>query len=62
MADAKLMPSTARNCSSSTGGLRENSLASDAAAPWRGYSLTSFSTSSSGAVASPRQRRESAAA
>src|SRR6266404_5924632 len=40
----KLMPSTARNCSSSTGGLRENSFASVAEAPWRGYSFTSFST------------------
>src|SRR3981189_3320124 len=40
----KLMPSTARNCSSSTGGLRENSFANVAVAPWRGYSFTSFST------------------
>ena len=44
----KLMPSTARNSSGSTGGLRENSFASVAVAPWRGYSLTSFSTRSSG--------------
>ena len=44
----KLMPSTARNFSSSTGGLRENSFDSVAVAPWRGYSLTSFSTSSRG--------------
>ena len=44
----KLMPSTARNCSASTGGLRENSLPSTAVAPWRGYSFTSFSIISSG--------------
>ena len=44
----KLMPSTARKSSASTGGLRENSLPSTAVAPWRGYSFTSFSTSSSG--------------
>src|SRR6266581_3959850 len=40
----KLMPSTARNCSGSTGGLRENNFVSVAVAPWRGYSFTSFST------------------
>ena len=44
----KLMPSTARKISCSTGGFRENSFPSTAVAPWRGYSLTSFSTSSSG--------------
>ena len=48
----KLMPSTARNSSASTGGLRENSFPSTAVAPWRGYSLTSFSTRSSGFAAS----------
>ncbi len=47
----KLMPSTARNCSGSTGGLRENSFASVAVAPWRGYSFTSFSTRRSGFAA-----------
>ena len=56
----KLMPSTARNCSGSTGGLRENSFASVAVAPWRGYSLTSFSTRSSGfarlRASDPRER------
>jgi hypothetical protein len=49
----KLMPSTARNCSSSIGGLREKIFDSVAVAPWRGYSLTSFSTSSSGFSLSP---------
>src|SRR5258707_319515 len=44
----KLMPSTARNCSVSTGGLRPNSFVSTAVAPWRGYSLTSLSTSRRG--------------
>ena len=51
----KLMPSTARNISCSTGGLRPNNLPSEAVAPWRGYSFTSFSTRSSGFV--PRHRR-----
>src|SRR6478736_2237655 len=54
----KLMPSTARKISASTGGLRENSLPSTAVAPWRGYSLTSFSTRRSGVVdLSPRAGR-----
>src|ERR1700704_978670 len=44
----KLMPSTARKFSSSTGGLRPNNLPSVAVAPWRGYSLTSFSPSGGG--------------
>ena len=44
----KLMPSTARNCSGSTGGLRENNFVSVAVAPWRGYSFTSFSTTRRG--------------
>src|SRR6267154_201696 len=35
----KLMPSTARNCSASTGGLRPNNLPSVAVAPWRAHQL-----------------------
>ena len=59
----KLMPSTARNTSASTGGLRQNNFPSVAVAPWRGYSLTSFSTSSSGFASAAgagagRQRRQ----
>ncbi len=46
----KLMPSTARNWSVSTGGLRPNNFVSSAVAPWRGYSLTSFSTRRRGFV------------
>src|SRR6202022_2734172 len=49
----KLMPSTARNCSVSTGGLRPNNFVRVAVAPWRGYSLTSFSTRRRGFALSP---------
>ncbi len=48
----KLMPSTARNLSGSVGGLRENSFAREAVAPWRAYSLTRLSTTSSGCCGS----------
>ena len=44
----KLMPSTARNTSGSGVGPPRNSFDSDLVMPWRGYSLTSFSTTSSG--------------
>ena len=46
----KLMPSTARNTSVSGAGLRaEHASRSDVVTPLRGYSFTSFSTTSSGA-------------
>ena len=46
----KLMPSTARNTSGSGVGPPRNSFDSDLVMPWRGYSLTSFSTTSSGSA------------
>src|SRR5580704_4159098 len=47
----KLMPSTARKVSVSTGGFRLKILPSEVGIPLRGYSLTSFSTTSRGEVA-----------
>src|SRR5208282_5601310 len=44
----KLMPSTARKVSVSTGGLRLNILAHEAGRPLRGYSLISLSTTNKG--------------
>ncbi len=44
----KLMPSTARNISGSTAGLRPNSLDNVGDPPWRGYSLMSLSMRRSG--------------
>src|SRR5262249_49394445 len=52
----KLMPSTARNVSGSGAGLRANFCAKRPPSRFRGYSLTSFSTTNSGAPPLPRER------
>src|ERR1700716_1614685 len=53
---AKLMPSTARNTSGSGAGLRWKMFLKLPVMPLRAYSLTSFSTTSSGAAALPLVR------